>query len=161
MQNCYSRGDLPLDSLKSLDDVLDFFQKEETQKAAFKNQGSASIEAFLRRLAKISKQCKNLISPHTQKSNPVRWQDHQITVADIHNLSAPAQMFVVSCLIQEIYEEKEKTGSREPLVFVMLDELNKYAPKNGSSPIKDHLVDIAERGRSLGIFLMVPIDRLK
>ena len=32
----------------------------------------------------------------------------------------------------------------------MLDELNKYAPREGTSPIKEVLLDIAERGRSLG-----------
>ncbi len=36
----------------------------------------------------------------------------------------------------------------------MLDELNKYAPKDSSSPIKEYLVDIAERGRSMNIILI-------
>jgi hypothetical protein len=36
----------------------------------------------------------------------------------------------------------------------MLDELNKYAPREGRSPIKEVLLDIAERGRSLGIILI-------
>ena len=30
----------------------------------------------------------------------------------------------------------------------MIDELNKYAPREGNSPIKEVLLDIAERGRS-------------
>ncbi|WP_197511307.1 exonuclease subunit SbcD [Tessaracoccus coleopterorum] len=36
----------------------------------------------------------------------------------------------------------------------MLDELNKHAPREGNSPIKEVLLDIAERGRSLGIILI-------
>jgi DNA helicase HerA-like ATPase len=32
--------------------------------------------------------------------------------------------------------------------------LNKYAPREGASPIKELLLDIAERGRSLGIILI-------
>ena len=36
----------------------------------------------------------------------------------------------------------------------MLDELNKYAPRDGDSPIKEILLDVAERGRSLGIILI-------
>jgi uncharacterized protein len=36
----------------------------------------------------------------------------------------------------------------------VLDELNKYAPREGSSPIKEILLDVAERGRSLGIILI-------
>ncbi len=38
--------------------------------------------------------------------------------------------------------------------FILLDELNKYAPKGGDSPIKEILVDIAARGRSLGVILI-------
>ena len=37
--------------------------------------------------------------------------------------------------------------------MVVLDELNKYAPREGTSPIKEILLDIAERGRSLGVIL--------
>jgi len=36
----------------------------------------------------------------------------------------------------------------------VLDELNKYAPRDGDSPIKEILLDVAERGRSLGIVLV-------
>jgi hypothetical protein len=36
----------------------------------------------------------------------------------------------------------------------MLDELNKYAPREGDSPIKQILLDVAERGRSLGVILI-------
>jgi len=38
--------------------------------------------------------------------------------------------------------------------FVVLDELNKYAPRQGGSPIKSLLVDVAARGRSLGVVLV-------
>ena len=39
-------------------------------------------------------------------------------------------------------------------MFVVLDELNKYAPREGDSPIKRILLDVAERGRSLGVILI-------
>ena len=45
-------------------------------------------------------------------------------------------------------------NENEPLLFVVLDELNKYAPREGTSPIKEILLDVAERGRSLGIVLI-------
>src|SRR5439155_1033923 len=40
------------------------------------------------------------------------------------------------------------------IVDRVLDELNKYAPRDGDSPIKEILLDIAERGRSMGIVLI-------
>jgi len=52
------------------------------------------------------------------------------------------------------FQQKEQAGRPDPLQFVVLDELNKYAPREGSSPIKEILLDVAERGRSLGIVLI-------
>jgi DNA helicase HerA-like ATPase len=37
---------------------------------------------------------------------------------------------------------------------VVLDELNRYAPRDGWSPIKDVILNMAERGRSLGVILI-------
>ena len=73
---------------------------------------------------------------------------------DIHNLNDRAKRFVVGVVLRRTFEEKERTGLARPLLFVVLDELNKYAPREGSSPIKEILLDVAERGRSLGIILI-------
>ena len=48
--------------------------------------------------------------------------------------------------------QSPETGTARP--FVVLDELNKYAPREGRGPIKEVLLDIAERGRSLGVVLI-------
>ncbi|HET7846761.1 MAG TPA: ATP-binding protein, partial [Acidimicrobiia bacterium] len=48
----------------------------------------------------------------------------------------------------------ERAGQSEELLLVVLDELNKYAPREGTSPIKEVLLDVAERGRSLGVILI-------
>jgi DNA helicase HerA-like ATPase len=77
-----------------------------------------------------------------------------VTVIDLHNLPDRAQRFVVGVTLKTEFERKEKAGSAKPLLFVVLDELNKYAPREGSSPIKEVLLDIAERGRSLGVVLV-------
>ncbi len=49
---------------------------------------------------------------------------------------------------------RSSPGTSRPLLFVVLDELNKYAPREGDRPIKEILLDVAERGRSLGIMLV-------
>ena len=78
----------------------------------------------------------------------------QVTVVDIHNLTDRAQRFVVGVTVKRAFENKEETGTRTPLLFLVLDELNKYAPREGTSPIKEILLDVAERGRSLGMILV-------
>ncbi len=78
----------------------------------------------------------------------------QVTVVDLHNLNDRAKRFVVGVVLRRAFERKERSGQARPLQFVVLDELNKYAPRDGSSPIKEILLDVAERGRSLGIVLI-------
>jgi len=45
--------------------------------------------------------------------------------------------------LDKIFKQREESGVSDPKIFVLLDELNKYAPKEGWSPIKDTLLDIA------------------
>src|SRR5207244_11450526 len=87
--------------------------------------------------------------PHRSYLDP-----YQLTVVDLHNLNDRAKRFVVGVTIQRAFEAKEQQGSPRPLLLLVLDELNKYAPRDGSSPIKEILLDVAERGRSLGIILV-------
>ena len=96
----------------------------------------------------------HLVSGHSQARNrTIDWTAQQVTVVDIHSLHATAQLFVVGVLLKRMMEQKEQQGGSRPLVFVVLDELNKYAPREGWSPMQGVLLDIAERGRSLGISL--------
>ena len=119
--------------------------------------GMGTINAFVRRLLSSQRALGHLVRADV----PLRPDRHvrtaasaQVTVVDIHNLAERAQRFVVGVTLQRAFEEKEESGARKPLLFVVLDELNKYAPREGESPIKDLLLDIAERGRSLGIILV-------
>jgi DNA helicase HerA-like ATPase len=105
--------------------------------------------AFLRRLYGASPRLGHLV----QRDVEAVALDESVTVVDIHSLHDTAQRFVVGALTSAIFEDKQGKG-REPLRFIVLDELNKYAPREGRSPIKDVLVDIAARGRSLGVILI-------
>ncbi len=116
---------------------------------------AGTLDAFRRRLHAASARMGHLVrGDGAALGNAVAWQSQQVTVVDIHSLHSTAQMFVVGVLLKRMMEEKEAKGTSRPLVFVVLDELNKYAPREGDSPISDILLDIAERGRSLGISLL-------
>jgi hypothetical protein len=80
--------------------------------------------------------------------------DDQVTVVDLHNLNDRAKRFVVGVTIRRAFEDKEQAGQTDEMLFLVLEELNKYAPRDGSSPIKEILLDVAERGRSLGVILI-------
>ena len=86
---------------------------------------------------------------------------NEVHVIDIAKLNEGMQGFVFGDAIRTIYNlqlgeysgEKDVNPPRKIIIFI--DELNKYAsqdsPKN--SPILQQILDIAERGRSLGIIL--------
>lgn len=113
-----------------------------------------TVDAFLRRLrAAIPRLGKLVRGQDSAAGRAVDWKARQVTVVDIHNLHASAQMFVVGVVLKRMMDAKERMGAQN-LVFVVLDELNKYAPRNGTSPISEILLDIAERGRSLGVSLL-------
>jgi hypothetical protein len=105
--------------------------------------------AFLRRLYALTPRLGHLITTGVS----LVALEQPVTVVDLHGLHDAAQRFIVGALVSRIFDEKQGHG-REPLRFIVLDELNKYAPRDGTSPIKDMLVDIAARGRSLGVLLV-------
>jgi DNA helicase HerA-like ATPase len=117
--------------------------------------GKGTIGAFVRRLAGAVRHVEHLV--RADVAHPERHRidlESQVTVVDLHNLHDRAKRFVVGVTLRRVFEEKERTGASRPLHLVVLDELNKYAPRDGSSPIKELLLDIAERGRSLGMILI-------
>jgi DNA helicase HerA-like ATPase len=118
--------------------------------------GAGTINAFLRRLHGSRAHLRHLIRADVARpeTHRVDFDRAQVTVVDLHNLNDRAKRFVVGVVLRRAFERKERSGQARPLQFVVLDELNKYAPREGSSPIKEILLDVAERGRSLGIILI-------
>ncbi|MFT7473340.1 MAG: DNA helicase HerA-like ATPase [Verrucomicrobiales bacterium] len=115
-----------------------------------------SINAFVRRLASSVRHVEHLIRADVDDAPQysLDLDRNQLTVVDIHQLHDRAKRFVVGVVLRQAFDEKEASGVAKPLQFIVLDELNKYAPRDSSSPIKELLLDVAERGRSLGIILI-------
>jgi DNA helicase HerA-like ATPase len=116
-----------------------------------------TVAAFERRLHAAARHVGHLIRGRDigqRDAHLLDWRRKQMSVVDIHSLHDRAKRFVVGAVLKRLFEEKEALGTSRPLVFVVLDELNKYAPREGSGPIKEVLLDVSERGRSLGIVLV-------
>jgi DNA helicase HerA-like ATPase len=118
--------------------------------------GQGTVNAFVRRLHGAVRHVDRLIRGDI--ANPERHridvQGHRVTVVDLHNLNDRAKRFVVGVTVRHAFEDKETAGQSDEMLFLVLDELNKYAPREGASPIKEILLDVAERGRSLGVILI-------
>ena len=87
-------------------------------------------------------------------------QKNDIHVVDIAKLDQDTQAFVFGDVIRAIYDlklgQEERDENEIPTkIIIFIDELNKYASKDipKNSPILRQIIDISERGRSLGIIL--------
>lgn len=146
--------------LRTYDDLVEFVSDRLTDEDSRRDwagpvTGVGTVNAFLRRLRSSLKPLRGIVRgdlPDTP-GRRVSTEGQQVTVIDLHNLPERAQRFVVGVVLAAETARKEQAGPGG-LLFTMIDELNKYAPREGSSPIKEVLLDIAERGRSLGIILV-------
>ena len=144
---------LDIGGMETFDDLIEVIRANVDSWASSAAPGTLS--AFIRRLEAAAYRVGHLIrGAMPAGAARIDWRRAQVTVIDIHNLHDRAKRFVIGVVLKRMFEEKESTGSARPLVFVVLDELNKYAPREGHSPIKDVILDMSERGRSLGIILI-------
>lgn len=88
-------------------------------------------------------------------------QKNEVFVIDVAKLDEETQGFVFGDVMRAVYDLKlgQPTGRSDDdipsKIVIFIDELNKYASKDvpRNSPILRQLLDITERGRSLGIVL--------
>ncbi len=87
-------------------------------------------------------------------------QKNDICLIDVAKLDEETQGFVFGDVMRAVYDLKlgqiDRNESDIPSkIIIFIDELNKYASKEvpKSSPILRQILDITERGRSLGIIL--------
>ncbi len=86
---------------------------------------------------------------------------NEVYVVDIAKLNEDMQGFVFGNAIRTIYDlqlgqfSDDENINPPKKIVIFIDELNKYASQDTpkSSPILHQILDIAERGRSLGIIL--------
>lgn len=148
-------GERVVDSLSALAEALEEFLDPAEAEPDPRWSGRVqpgTVAAFMRRLQAAVTRLGHLVA--AGDSRRIDRAQAQITVVGLQSLHELGQRFVVGALLAEAFSEKERTGQRFPLSVVVLDELNKYAPREGQSPIKDMLIDIAQRGRSLGVLLV-------
>lgn len=146
--------------VRTFDDLVELVEEKVDVDGADQWAGRAigvgTVNAFLRRLHAARPHLRRLVRADVPRpaAHSIDFDRAQVTVIDLHNLNDRAKRFVVGVVLRRAFERKERSGQARPLQFVVLDELNKYAPREGSSPIKEILLDVAERGRSLGIILV-------
>ena len=107
-------------------------------------------------LQRFPKAYKGLLKTAGPASD-VDWSDlsaGRIFVVDIQMLNDRGQRLVFGRSVRAVYDMLESGETDLDAIIVFVDELNKFAPSgNVRSPLKEVLIDITARGRSLGLIL--------
>ncbi|MBR7025344.1 MAG: ATP-binding protein [Selenomonadaceae bacterium] len=123
-----------------------------------------SWRKFKRIINKAIKHDAMFVSREVPQNHECRLEDElkniqagSVSVIDIAKLGSDKQAFVFGDVLKTIYKLKLGEYDLTPpsKIIIFMDELNKFASKDTSknSPILRQLLDVAERGRSLGIIL--------
>jgi hypothetical protein len=116
----------------------------------------ATIRKVRNRLVNIALRCQGLVSDGGEASD-LPWgsfEDRAVYVVDVANLEEDAQDLIFARVVSKLREHLERRDLGVKHVVVFVDELNKYAPGDGPDTyVRKMLLDIAERGRYLGLVL--------
>jgi uncharacterized protein len=116
----------------------------------------ATIRKVRNRLSNISTRCAGLVTDDGAVSDlPFgSFEDRTVYVIDVAGLEEDAQDLVFARVVTKLREHLERRDLGVNHVVVFVDELNKYAPSDGQDTyVRKMLLDIAERGRYLGLVL--------
>jgi len=116
----------------------------------------ATIRKVRNRLSNISTRCAGLVTDTGAVSDlPFgSFADRAVYVVDVANLEEDAQDLIFARIVSKLREHLERRDLGVKHLVVFVDELNKYAPTDGADTyVRKMLLDIAERGRYLGLVL--------
>lgn len=116
----------------------------------------ATIRKVRNRLGNITTRAKGLVTDDGTGSD-LPWgafADRHVYVVDVAGVDPLGQDLVFARTISKLREHLERRDLGVDHVVVFVDELNKYAPADGPDTyVRTMLVDLAERGRYLGLVL--------
>ena len=135
-------------------DVLQAMEKKDGE--SWRTHHVATIRKVRNRLSNISTRCAGLVTDSGAVSDlPFgSFADRTVYVVDVANLEEDAQDLIFARIVSKLREHLERRDLGVKHLVVFVDELNKYAPGDGADTyVRKMLLDIAERGRYLGLVL--------
>lgn len=135
-------------------DVLQGMERKDGD--SWRTHHVATIRKVRNRLSNISTRCAGLVTDTGAVSDlPFgSFADRAVYVVDVANLEEDAQDLIFARIVSKLREHLERRDLGVKHLIVFVDELNKYAPGDGPDTyVRKMLLDIAERGRYLGLVL--------
>ena len=137
-------------------DVLQYVETRQSGGDTWRTHHVATIRKVRNRLSNISTRCAGLVADDGAVSDiPFgNFVDRTVYVVDVALAEEDAQDLIFARIISKLREHLERRDLGVSHVVVFVDELNKYAPADGQDTyVRKMLLDIAERGRYLGLVL--------
>lgn len=147
--------------VQSFADLEDWFRDllrglEKSNSDSWRTHHIATIRKVRNRLSNISTRCAGLVTDTGMVSDlPFgSFEDRMVYVVDVATLEEDAQDLIFARIVSRLREHLERRDLGVKHLIVFVDELNKYAPGDGQDTyVRKMLLDIAERGRYLGLVL--------
>lgn len=153
------------EGIDTFKEIIEFLKSKSHSGQTWRGHHPATLSKVRQRIEVTTNELlRGLFSYDTKdgKDIPVeKLESEDFWIIDIQSLNDKGKRIVffnvVDRLARMLEDEKVKDDKDKRFhgIIVFVDELNKFAPSGGSySPIKERIVDIAARGRSIGLVLI-------
>jgi hypothetical protein len=146
-------------TFKDLISWVDAQSQLEDAHRVLKMHHQGTWKKLYRRLMKVVMESRGVLRREEQEGKPldlVRQDTSDPLVVDLNALAGVPEMqrFVVATILRQFIEARTGTRAVKGLVYVvMLDELNRFAPKGAHDPITELIEQVAAEMRSQGVIL--------
>ena len=114
--------------------------------------------AVYRRLWDILAEGESIFPREARSARPLKVTRNKTSppqVIDIHDLPVSLQRFVVAAIVKQVVKARTGRNAVRGLRYLLvLDELNRFAPRNSTDPITRLLERVASEMRSQGVILL-------
>ncbi|MGH2598731.1 MAG: ATP-binding protein [Dehalococcoidia bacterium] len=143
--------------------LLDYVQARahvdegEVTEDALRTMSRSTIQALWRRLARVLGPRSGLLRRDEEEGRPLLLVtgEEDVSVIDIQSIGdTHLQRFVIAAVLQQLVQWRSgRLGGRHETFLVVIDELNRYAPRGASDAITRLFEYVASQMRSRGIIL--------
>ena len=147
------RGDGPL----TWRELMPWMNGDGRQALVGDGHAASTVAAVYRRLRSAVMDGQHIFMLDAQQGQPLSVTQSTTTppqVIDIHNLSGTLQRFVVAAISKQVVVARVGAHAIPGLRYIIvLDELNRFAPRGGRDPVTRLMEEVATERRSQGIIL--------
>ena len=151
-----NKGNIKPDAPKNWRDLLIWIGDDTNRQGSF--YGAGTWRAIYSRLWKVLDEGKSIFPKDDQNGKPLRIARNTTSppqVIDVSQLPYSLQRFVVGSILKQSVQARKSSGAVQNLRYVvMIDELNRFAPRGAKDELTQLLEQVATEMRSQGVILL-------